>query len=425
MSQDDALLNPDIEDPFAEGVSRRRLLQSSAAAGATAATAGCTSSLPGVDGGGGAPTVFVFNTGDKTVSVIDAATDELVTTTFLGATASFPSNQYAPSLVNSGDDYLWLNVSSGIKPVGVGSLATEPTIETGSNANWQELTPDGSTLVASAREPVHKQLKVDADPGSDTFAEVVDEIDRSGEPGTGDQDGPGPCDITIGPDGAYAFVPDIFRDTLTVIDIEAFEIVSQVGVEPVGDADSVRPWMDTASWDGDLLAVENNEGDHGTESIWDISDPENPEELARLTADDDLGVLPLTSEIGPDNEIAYVFTPRSEDITVVDLADRAVTDRIDLGGQAFVGSWEPNREKLYVPVQSTNQVKVIDHADQAVATTIEVGAKPYGATAATVRPETDAAAGFMASLASLGLPLGAVETTYCVASCHCGSMDDH
>ncbi|MFB6352654.1 MAG: hypothetical protein ABEJ92_01060 [Halobacteriales archaeon] len=422
MSEQDELLNPAIEDPFADGVSRRRLLASSAAAGATAATAGCTASLPGGEDGA-APTVFVFNTGDMTVSVIDAETDELVTTTFLGATASFPANQYAPTLTDSDEDYLWLNVSSGVKPVGAGSLSTAPTIETGSGANWQELTPDGSTLVVSAREPAHKQFKIDADPGSDTFGEVLAELDRTGEPDTGEKNGPGPCDVTVGPDGAYAFVPDIYRDTLTVIDVDAFEIVAQVEVDPVGDADSVRPWMDTAAWDGDLLAVENNEGEHGTESIWDVSDPEHPEELARLTADDGLGALPLTSEIGPDSAIAYVFTPSSQDVTVVDLEDRAVADRIDLGGQAFVGTWEPEREKLYVPVQSTNEVKVIDHADRAVVDTIAVGAKPYGATAGTVRPETDASAGFMASLASLGLSLGGVETTYCVASCHCGSMD--
>lgn len=425
MSQEDEVLNPAVENPFADGVSRRRLLQSSAAAGATAATAGCTGGLPGVDDGGGAPTVFVFNTGDKTISIIDAETDELVTTSFIGATASFPSNQYTPTIVDSGDKYLWLNVSEGVKPVAVGSLDDRPTFETGSSANWQELTPDGSALVISAREPAHKQYKLDADPSSDTFGEVLATIDRTGEPDTGDEDGAGPCDITVGPDGAYAYVPDIFRDTLTVIDIDAFEIVSQVGVDPVGDADAVRPWMATASWDGNLLAVENNEGDHGTESFWDISDPENPEEVARLTADDNLGGLPLTSEIGPDNQVAYIFTAATEDVTVVDLDDYSVTDRLDLGGQAFVGSWEPNREKLYVPVQTTNEVKVIDHAEQDIVATLEVGSKPYGATAANVRPDTTSSQGFLAALASVGITFGTVETTYCVASCHCGSMDHY
>jgi len=63
------------------------------------ATAGCAGSSDdgtggGRGGGGGSPTVFVFNTGDRTVSVIDAAADELVTTAYLGATSSFPSNQF-------------------------------------------------------------------------------------------------------------------------------------------------------------------------------------------------------------------------------------------------------------------------------------------------------------------------------------------
>ena len=100
----DEVLYPNRADEDASAddsgrVSRRRLLAGSAAAG-MAATAGCAgSSDDGTgggsgDGGGGSPTVFVFNTGDRTVSVIDAAADELVTTAYLGATSSFPSNQF-------------------------------------------------------------------------------------------------------------------------------------------------------------------------------------------------------------------------------------------------------------------------------------------------------------------------------------------
>jgi hypothetical protein len=57
-----------------------------------------------------------------------------------------------------------------------------------------------------------------------------------------------------------------------------------------------------------------------------------------------------------------VFTPGSEDVTVVGLAAGEVRGRIDLGGRAFVGTWDPGREKLYVPVQTANEVAVIDHA---------------------------------------------------------------
>ena len=412
----------DDTDPSSGGVSRRTLLAGSAAAGA-AATAGCAGSAPGSGGSddeSGPQTVYVFNTGDMTVSVIDAAADELVTTTFLGATASFPSNQFLPGMLTGGNDAMWLNVEQGVQAVTAGSLSEAASLETGSGANWQEVTPDGEHLVVSAREPTHKQYRLDADPSSDSFGEVTAELDRTDEAGRGDNNGPGPCDISIHPDGQYAYVPDIFADKLSVIDYEDFEIVNQVPVDPVGDADNVSPWMDTVSWDGDTLLVENNEGDTGTESIWDVSDPAEPEEVTRLTADDGLGELPLTSEIVPDSETGYVFTANSEDVSVIDLVENEVTDRIDLGGSAFVGTWNPARTKLYVPVQTSDEVKVIDHAAGEIVETISVGSKPYGATAGTVRPETDTSSNLLASLAAIGVEIPGGGTTYCIGECACG-----
>jgi YVTN family beta-propeller protein len=401
------------------GVSRRTLLAGSASAGALA-TAGCLGSGDSGTDEGGPATVYVFNTGDKTISVIDAAADELVTTQYLGATASFPANQHVADYTAESGDPMWLNVDQGVRAVDAGSLSELASLETGSGANWQEVTPDGETLVVSAREPTHKQYKVDADPDSDSFGDVTAELDRTDEAGRGDKEGPGPCDVTIHPDGEYAYVPDIFADQLSVIEIDSFDVVEQVPVDPVGDADAVAPWMDTASRGGETLLVENNEGDHGTESIWDVSDPAAPEEVARLTADDNLGALPLTSEIGPDSERGYVFTANSEDVTVVDLNAREVVDRIDLGGKAFVGTWGPSYEKLYVPVQTSDEVKVVDHDSGEVTATLSVGSKPYGATAGRVRPEETSTNEFLATAASLGIELTEGGTSYCIGECACG-----
>jgi YVTN family beta-propeller protein len=404
-------------------VSRRLFLAGSLAAG-TAATAGCSSDDGAVDGSSQGPdpvttadTVFVFNTGDRTVSLVDVDTDEVVDTIDLGVTASFPSNQFSPRLTDSAADPLWLNVDDGVRGLAVGSLAEVASVDTGSGANWQEVTPDGSHLVVSAREPAHRQFRIDADPDSDSFGSVTAELDRTPEGGRGDNDGPGPCDVTIHPDGAYAYVPDLFGDTLTVLDIEAFEIVTQVEVPPVVGS-SGKPWMGTAAPDGETLLVEHSEGQRGTESIWDTSDPAAPTERVRLTSDDGLGGRPLTSEIGPASEIGYVFTPGTDDVTVVDLSDGTVTERIDLGGSAFVGTWGPNHEKLYVPVQTSDEVKVIDHEQRTVTATLPVGSKPYGATAATVRPGDGAttAAGTNGGL----YKLSESGTTYCIGNCACG-----
>jgi YVTN family beta-propeller protein len=408
--------NADTDNRQPDAVSRRRLLAGSTAAG-VAATAGCLGGEGEASADGA--TVFVFNTGDGTVSLIDPETDEVVGSQHLGLSASFPSNQYTPKLTTAASDTLWLNVDRGVRGLTVGSLAETTSFETGSGANWLEQTPDGQHLVVSAREPTHTLFRLDADPDSETFGEQTGVIDRTPEGGRGDNEGPGPCDVTIHPDGQYAYVPDLFGDTLTVVDIPAFEIETQIDVDPVGDAPA-EPWMGTVSWDGSRLLVEHNEGETGSESIWDTSDPANPEPIARLTVDDGFGEGALTSEIGPDSEAGYVFTPGTNDVTVVDLLAGEVIDRLDVGGSAFVGTWGPARESLYVPVQTANEVAVIDHASREVSTTIAVGDSPYGATAAMVRPETDDTDALVSTLAQLGMFAATTETTYCIGECACG-----
>jgi DNA-binding beta-propeller fold protein YncE len=414
----DPVLYPNATEPDrpADGVSRRRLLAGGAAAGAVA-TAGCVGDESGGDDARQS-TVFVFNTGDGTVSLLDPETDEVVGTRSLGLSSSFPSNQYTPGLTDEPGDSLWLNVGRGVRGVSAGSLSETASVETGSGANWLERTPDGAHVVVSAREPSHRQFRIDADPDSGTFGEVTAEIDRTPEGGLGDRDGPGPCDVTVHPDGRYAYVPDVFGDTLTVLTVDPFEVVTQVDVDPVGDGPA-RPWMTTVSPDGGTLLVEHDEGDAGTESVWTLDDPATPEETARLTAADGLGRRPLTDEIGPDSETGYVFTPGSNDVTVVDLVAGTVTDRLDLGGSAFVGTWNPSRTKLYVPVQTNDEVAVIDHGRGEVVERIEVGPSPYGATAAMVRPQDDPASAVSVAMARLGVA-EAAETTYCIGNCACG-----
>ena len=416
-SHDDS--SPSVGSRAAE-LSRRRLLYGSAVVGGFGLTAGCLDGASVGDSGDDA-TVFVFNTADKTVSLIDAATRELRATTYLGATASFPSNQYAPRTTDSTSGALWLNVGQGVRAVDPTSLDSIARVDTGSGSNWLEHTPpdaDAQHVVVSAREPAHEQLRIDADPDSNSFGEVTARIDRSTNY-DGPRDGPGPCDVTLSPDGAYAYVLDVFASTLTVLDVDAFEVASQVDVEPVVDGvDSANAWMGTASWDGQYLVVENDEGVHGTEGIWDVSDPESPEELVRLTADDDLGAGALTNEIGPESQYSYVLTPGSNDVSVVDIENQSVERRIDLGGTAYAGTWDPAREYLYVPVQSENVVKVIDAETRELDSTVPVGGRPYGATAARVRPAVTTTDETMAALASFGAIPGG-EKTYCIGDCQC------
>ena len=423
MSEESSDLYPN-RDEDGRPVSRRGFVAGSAVLGA-AATAGCSSD-GGSDGSGdGAGTeretatperrdaVLVFNTGDMTVSVVDVATDDVLETTHVGLTSSFPSNQYARALVDSRADSLWANVGRGVRALDPLTLAERARIDTGSGANWQELTPDGSAVVVSAREPAHTQFEIDADPDSGTFGEVLGEIDRTDEGGRGDNDGPGPCDVTIHPDGRYAFVPDLYGDTLTVLDIDEFAIETQVDVAPV-DESAPQPWMATVDPQGDRMLVEHRTG---VETVWDVSDPTAPTEIARFGTEDGLGEGPLTSEISADGSTGYVFTRGSDDATVLDLEALSVTGRIDLGGSAFTGTWDPDHRKLYVPVQSANVVRVIDHEASEVTATLDVGDSPYGATATRVVPDPEPAGTAAAAASKLGLD---GDTAYCLGDCACG-----
>jgi YVTN family beta-propeller protein len=405
-----------------QNLSRRTVLAGSAAVG-TAATAGCLGDGEDTEDGQPAgefvnrPTMYVFNTGDGTVSLVDVENDTVVGTRAIGMTASFPSNQFSPQLTDRPKDPLWLNVGDGVRAVGVGSFEQLAGVETGSGANWLEQTPAGDAVVVSAREPAHRQFKLDADPESGSVGEVTGEIERASEGGRGDNDGPGPCDVTVHPDGEYAYVPDLFGDTLTVLDIESFEIVNQIDVDPRGGV-APEPWMGTAAWDGQRLLVEHNDGPAGSESIWDLSDPAQPVERRRLTPEDGLGEGPLTSEIGADSAFGYVFTPGTNDVSVVDLVAGEIEGRLDLGGSAFVGSWDPDRTKLYVPVQTSGEVAVIDGEQREIVDTIDVGPEPYGVTAATLRREPDG--GTAERLPSIERLTGEYETTYCIGECACG-----
>lgn len=419
-------VDPVRKDPFDSGIDRRRLLKTSGAVGVTAALGGCL----GDSGDDGEPTVLVFNTGDRTVSVIDAETDELLDSVFIDTTASFPANQYTTD-ADSSYDIAWLNVSGGVRGFDQNSMEERAFVETGYGPNYPNVTPDGEHLVIASGgttnlepdpddPPNHEVSRVDADPESDSFGEVTGRIETGYV---------GPCDMTLGPNGEYAFVVDVNGETLRVVRIDPFENAALVDVgESVTDGD-VLPFMCTASFDGEFLLVENGEGEIGpdpeiervgSESVWDISDPEDPEELARITREDGLPSAPITSEVAPDSEAAYLFTPGAG-VTVVEMDSFEITDTLDIGGTAISGAWGPNREKLYAPVQDANQVAVIEHESRSVVGRIEVGESPTGALAGTTRPETDTASRIEASLAALGLTLGREEATFCVdGHCYCG-----
>nr|WP_224214696.1 hypothetical protein [Natrinema longum] len=153
-------------DPFASGVGRRRLLESSVAVGATVSVSGCLSE----DATERAPTMYVFNNGDRTVTVIDAEADERLESPFIDTTASFPANQYGTS-ADSAYDVCWLNVSGGVRAFDQHTLEEVGHVETGYEPNYPNLTPDEQHLLVASGgtttlEPLPTSPKHTRSPGS-------------------------------------------------------------------------------------------------------------------------------------------------------------------------------------------------------------------------------------------------------------------
>jgi hypothetical protein len=272
-------------------------------------------------------------------------------------------------------------------------------------ANFIGISPDGRTAWNSARE-VDQIQEIDTDPGSPTFGTILHRIDvpdlddTQQGPGTGpDNPNPNlgmarPCDATITPDGRFFLEPDLGGESLTIVDIEAGEIIYQLQPLPVIPDEKVYPFMATTN--GKIVLVENLEGDN-TYDIWDISDlPGPPVHLKKLTKDDGLGLDAQTSEFTPDGRYAYlimrgdpVAEKGSDDASRLDVLNvdesspdeyLTIVNSIELpeGCFASTGDFSNDGRYFFVNCQNRNELVVIDNEDQSVVSQVAVGGGPRG-----------------------------------------------
>lgn len=316
--------------------------------------------------------LFVVNNGDASVSVIDTGSDEVLKTFPVGTTAAFPANKQFER-----GDVLVTGLHSDKEPtvhfVDLQKGEVLKVIETGSSQNYTELTPDGHFAIVAARF-ADSFLKIGADPRLPDFGQVVATLDHF--------ENSRPCDITLSPEGKWAFDPDRGTDTFSVIDLVRFEVKATVPVPPLVAEPPIEPFMSTASPDGKLVFVENIEGD-GTVSVFDVGDVENPEEIKRFTQDDGLGLRPLTDEFTLDGEFNFIINRNSSDMSVVRVAELEITGNIPLveGGNPVAGDFSIDGRKFYVPVQNRDVVAIVDVEKQRMIGTIDVGPQPMGAIA--------------------------------------------
>jgi YVTN family beta-propeller protein len=327
-------------------------------------------------------TIYVSNAGDKTISIVSTDTDQIVAKLAVGTKGSWPSNQW-------NQKYIGFNTKKGVDIVSItGKVIAKLDLK--SAKNWQDFTPDGKLMVTASRD-VDISYFIDMDESSETFGQVIAQVQWPEKFGI--------CDMTISPDGKYAYIPGIFSDKFGVLDIQNRKILKIIDIPRINKDTAVKPFMTTVTWDGKYVFMENAEGKgKGTESVIDVSDPANPKEVVRFVPKESLdaakaalepkgivvkemlGLEPQSDEITLDNKYAFVIMRASKSVAVVDIEKLEMIKEIPLtpGGKPRTGDLSPDGTKLYVSVPEKNVVDVIDVATLTKVKTIKGFKKPQG-----------------------------------------------
>lgn len=322
--------------------------------------------------------IVVSNAGDSSagvgpsVSLIDPDSLSVVATVPLAGSYSFPATHW-----DFERDLIWAGgPNDAVHAWRLSSGESVLELPTGSGQNYTELTPDGRHLIVAARF-ADRFLKVGADPDADDFGQVVAEFDT--------YSGASPCDMTMTSDGAWAYAPDRGGDTLTTVNLERFERASVTPLEALQDA-ALEPYMATVSPTGNVLFVENAKveggSETGSESIFDLADPANPVEVARLSTEDGLGVGPITSEFTLDGRHGVVICRDSSELSIIDTASHEVTSKVQFpeGSNPLTGTFVfgSEGEHFFVPLPGRDAVAVVSADDFSLVELLPVGARPMG-----------------------------------------------
>ena len=260
----------------------------------------------------GGPAVLVTNSGDDTVSLLSAATHEVVKTIPVGdnprSVAVKPASQVA-YVTNSEDD--------SISVMSLNTLMPELTVVTNTIENVGD-SPVGLAFTPDGR----KAYVVNGDENTvgviDTATETLDSPVI--------QVGSNPLEIAINAAGTYAYVTNFKDDTVSVIDLDTNTVIDTVTVGSRPNGIAVRP-------DGAEVYVVNLE-DH-TVSIIDTRTNEVSKTLTRKPEEGNIELRPQQVIFSPDGARAYISNSLDFTVTVIDTATRNSINSLFVGAQSF------------------------------------------------------------------------------------------
>ena len=306
--------------------------------------------------------IYVVNGGAASISVLDAATDQVIGTIQFTDGAwphhisrsdadelfvAFPGHDLSQghaAVPGDGDDEHDAHTGGAVARLAAATGETLAAVTLDDGNHNALLGPDGQVWTALATTPGEVAVLA---------PDSLDEVARLPV-------GAAPSEISLGPDGARLFVADTGSDSVTVIDGTTRLIVSSV---PVGDA-PVGAWPGA---DG-FMYVDNELGQSIT-----VLDPIALEIVRTI----DLGFVPGMVAVAPTTQL-WVTDPVGGRLVILDGTSGAPLDELALEAGAHAIVFSPTRQHAWITNQDAGTVSVVDTLGLFVRATIPVGAKPNG-----------------------------------------------
>ena len=337
-----------------------------------AACTGLLASLLACAPGPQGPLAYVTNERDGTVTVIDTATDRVLTTWKIGGrlrgvrVSADGRTVYVASSTPSGKNYDPKENHVAAIDASTGSVVA--TYEVGSDPEQLAVLPDGSRLYAS-NEDAGTASVIDLKTGR-TLATLVAGIEPEG--------------VRTSPDGHWVYVTSETSNTVSVIDTKGDNIAATFVVDS-------RPRDVAFSPDGSRAYVTTEIG--RTLAVVDAA----AHRVVRTVAlpNNAAGIKPMGVVVSRDGSRVYVATGRGDAVYVVDANTFEVVAQIPTGRRPWGLAITPDGRKVYAACgggsdaqaanaspetkpPGANEVTVIDTSTNRVAASIKAGDGPWG-----------------------------------------------
>jgi gliding motility-associated-like protein len=169
--------------------------------------------------------------------------------------------------------------------------------------------------------------------------------------------------LCLTPDGKFLYVTNEGTDNVSVINTSTNTVVKII---PVG----IVPWGMCISPDGSLLYVANSESNN----IDVINTSTNA-----ISSTISTGYLsePVSICLSPDGSILYSANGGSNNVSIINTLTNSVISTIAVGISPYGISITPDGSKVYVTNSGSNTVSVINTSNNTLNTTLNVGSNPY------------------------------------------------